>query len=214
MMDEFDDGIESVAEEGPGSKMGLIAIAVAVVGIVVGVTGIVMANMAQKEIKTLEARLASQPDKTPELEEALVDMDERLVKLGSEFVKLGRQDRQLQENTQSAFDSVLRDIKANRQGINEVTEKLGELVEKLENWTPTPAKTAAVPSGSVAVDSPTEEAFSGEDTESAIHVVQSGDTLSKIAKAYGVTLTQLQNANPTVNPRALQIGQRLRIPSP
>jgi LysM repeat protein len=212
MMDEFDDGEESVVHEGQGSRMGLIAMAVAVVGIVVGVTGIVLANMAQKEIKTLEAKLASQPDKTPELEKAVADMDERLVKLGSEFVKLGRQDRQIQENTQSAFDSVLRDIKANRQGINDVTEKLGELVEKLENWQP--SRTPVVPAATTATSSGGAESVGETESESEIHVIQSGDTLSKIAQQYGVTLSQLQNANPTVNPRALQIGQRIRIPNP
>jgi LysM repeat protein len=45
-----------------------------------------------------------------------------------------------------------------------------------------------------------------------VHIVQSGDTLSKIANEYGVTLSQLQAANPRVNPRALQIGQRIVIP--
>jgi LysM repeat protein len=212
MMDEFDDGVEPAVEEGQGSKIGFIAIAVAIVGIVVGITGIVMANMAQKEIKTLEAKLASQPDKTPELEKAVGEMDERLVKLGSEFVKLGRQDRQLQENTQAAFDAVLRDVKANRQGINEVTEKLGELVDKLENWQP--ARTASIPSSSGPVETGGEEADGLEASESGFHVIKSGDTLSKIAQQYGVSLSQLQNANPTVNPRALQIGQRIRIPKP
>jgi LysM repeat protein len=212
MMDEFDDGVEPVVEEGQGSKVGLIAIAVAIVGIVVGIAGIVMANMAQKEIKTLETKLASQPDKTPELEKAVAEMDERLVKLGSEFVKLGRQDRQLQENTQSAFDSVLRDVKANRQGINEVTEKLGELVEKLEDWQPT--RTSSIPASSSIPETSGQEANTVEASESGFHVIRSGDTLSKIAQQYGVSLSQLQNANPTVNPRALQIGQRIRIPTP
>lgn len=212
MMDEFDGGVDPVAEEGSGSKIALIAIVVAVVGIVIGVTGIFLANTAQKEIKTLEAKIAAQPDKTPELETAMVDMEERLVKLGSEFVKLGRQDRQLQENTQSAFDSVLRDIKSNRQGINEVTGKLGELVEKLENWQP--ARPAAVASPVESPDQDGENELEGSPAEQRSHVIQSGDTLSKIAKQYGVTLTQLQNANPTVNPRALQIGQRILIPKP
>jgi LysM repeat protein len=210
MMDEFDEGVDPVVDEGSGSKVALIAIAVAIVGIVVGVTGIILANMAQKEVKTLEAKIASQPDKTPELESALSDMEERLVKLGSEFVKLGRQDRQLQENTQSAFDSVLRDIKSNRDGINDVTIKLGELVEKLEDWQPSrPSVVAATSTVGTNAESVSEDVATAE---GGIHVIVSGDTLSKIAKQYGLSLSQLQTANPTVNPRALQIGQRIRIP--
>jgi nucleoid-associated protein YgaU len=139
-------------------------------------------------------------------------MEERLVKLGGEFVKLGRADRQLQENTQSAFDAVLKDVKTNREGINDVTGKLTELVTKLENWQPSTASARQVmdpaPGGSGGDETGAEAAVA----EGGIHIVRSGDTLSKIAAEYGVTLSQLQAANPRVNPRALQIGQRIVIP--
>lgn len=215
MMDEFDEGVEPGSGENGGSKLAMVALFIGIVGIVVGVTGIILANQAQKTVKTLNAELAAQPDKTPELEKAVSDLNERLERLGGEFVKLGRQDRTLQENTQKAFESVQRNIRDNREGINELTGKLKELVERLENWNPPTVRSQPQPSG------PTEAAETGEENapaaavpEDGVHVIRSGDTLSKIAKEYGVTLSELQRANPTVNPRSLQIGQKIVIPEP
>lgn len=44
------------------------------------------------------------------------------------------------------------------------------------------------------------------------HVVRRGDTLSEIAGRYGVSVSAIRAANRGVNPRRLQIGQRLMIP--
>jgi hypothetical protein len=46
----------------------------------------------------------------------------------------------------------------------------------------------------------------------AIHVVKSGDTLSEIAQAFGVSVEMILEANPTVKPLALRIGARIFVP--
>lgn len=46
-----------------------------------------------------------------------------------------------------------------------------------------------------------------------VYVVQSGDTLSAIAKKFGVTLDSLVAANQIVNPNLIRPGQQLTIPS-
>lgn len=45
-------------------------------------------------------------------------------------------------------------------------------------------------------------------------VIQSGDTLEAIALRHGTTIAALQRANPGLDPLALQVGQRLRLPPP
>jgi serine-type D-Ala-D-Ala carboxypeptidase/endopeptidase (penicillin-binding protein 4) len=45
-----------------------------------------------------------------------------------------------------------------------------------------------------------------------VHVVKSGENFSTIARTYDVSVNALIDANPSVNPRRLQIGQRIRIP--
>ena len=211
-MDDFDESI-GMEEESRGSKVGLVAILIGIVGIVVGVTGIFLANQAQGEVKTLEARLSAQPDKTPELEGAIQDVNARLEKLGTEFVKLGRADRQLQENTQKAFTDVGKDITDNRKAINEMATKLEELVQKLENYRPPARTTASTPSSGGSGGGETTTA-PGEVTPDGTYSIQSGDTLSKIASQFGISLSQLLAANPGVDPRRLRIGQRIVIPEP
>ncbi|MCL1856746.1 MAG: LysM peptidoglycan-binding domain-containing protein [Kiritimatiellaeota bacterium] len=44
------------------------------------------------------------------------------------------------------------------------------------------------------------------------HVVEAGQTLSEIAKAYGVKLDTIVKANNIANPAALKIGQKIFIP--
>lgn len=43
--------------------------------------------------------------------------------------------------------------------------------------------------------------------------VKAGDTLFSIAQSHGTTLEKLQAANPGVDPKKLQVGQVLKLPS-
>ncbi len=45
-----------------------------------------------------------------------------------------------------------------------------------------------------------------------IHIIKWGDTLWKIAKKYGVTVSQLLEANPGIDPNNLIVGRNLNIP--
>ncbi|MFM8879450.1 MAG: LysM peptidoglycan-binding domain-containing protein [Verrucomicrobiota bacterium] len=44
------------------------------------------------------------------------------------------------------------------------------------------------------------------------YTLKSGDTLAKIAKAQGITLQQLQNANPGLDTRKLKTGSEIKVP--
>ena len=48
--------------------------------------------------------------------------------------------------------------------------------------------------------------------EFRVHVVVAGDTLSEMAKSYGVTVAMIQEFNPTVRERALRIGAKILVP--
>jgi serine-type D-Ala-D-Ala carboxypeptidase/endopeptidase (penicillin-binding protein 4) len=66
-----------------------------------------------------------------------------------------------------------------------------------------PASTAVRPSGTPA---------GGSLAGARLHRVAAGETLDGIARRYGITVAALRRANPDVEPRRLQIGQRVRIP--
>lgn len=46
------------------------------------------------------------------------------------------------------------------------------------------------------------------------HVVQSGENLYRISLRYGVALNDLLAANPSIDPRKLRVGRRVRVPRP
>ena len=50
------------------------------------------------------------------------------------------------------------------------------------------------------------------DSGSGFYEIQSGDYLSRIARAYGVTLEEILKLNPGIEPNRLHIGQKIRVP--
>ncbi|MBF4471071.1 LysM peptidoglycan-binding domain-containing protein [Flavobacterium sp. HJJ] len=60
-------------------------------------------------------------------------------------------------------------------------------------------------------NSKTEE--TAENTESLTHIVKPKESLYAIAKKYGITLKELQNANPKIGKKGLSLGQVIMIPS-
>ena len=51
------------------------------------------------------------------------------------------------------------------------------------------------------------------DTKTTItHIVKSGDNLTKIAKQYGIPVTAIKAANPSIKNDQIKIGQKLTIP--
>jgi murein DD-endopeptidase MepM/ murein hydrolase activator NlpD len=49
--------------------------------------------------------------------------------------------------------------------------------------------------------------------EEAVHILQKGETIYSIARSYGVTADEIIKLNNINDPRAIQAGQRIRIPS-
>lgn len=81
------------------------------------------------------------------------------------------------------------------------------------------ASTAAEPSGREAGSVPEEQQESGSGDDAATpsatstYVVKGGDTLEGIARQHGITLNDLQEANPGLDPRRLMPGQELELPA-
>ena len=78
-----------------------------------------------------------------------------------------------------------------------------------EGASPTPAASASVVP--TVEPSPTPV----PSPEQVVHTVAAGDTLSKIAAQYGVTVDQILEANPTItNPNKIAVGDQIVIPQP
>lgn len=55
-------------------------------------------------------------------------------------------------------------------------------------------------------------ASSSVSTETGIYVVKSGDSLSKIAKRYGISVKELQQLNGMNNTSVIKVGEKLKVP--
>ena len=64
----------------------------------------------------------------------------------------------------------------------------------------------------IALLLPALPAAAAPDYQGGVHVVQRGETLSQIARRYGVSMTALAQANGISNPNFIYVGQRLAIP--
>lgn len=75
-----------------------------------------------------------------------------------------------------------------------------------------PGETLMVPARNGLASAPRSVSPEPVATSSAVHVVQKGETLSKIAALHHVSVVRLQSANSLRNPNVITLGQRLTIP--
>ncbi len=96
--------------------------------------------------------------------------------------------------------------------------ELEEMLYRLETDRPTTASRDTAPEAVAAVESAdpaegqVEVDSEADESESRIYRIQSGDTLTRVAREFGVSLNDLMDANPDTDPNRLQIGQEIVIP--
>lgn len=110
-------------------------------------------------------------------------------------------------------------IEAERLRHNEEVRRQQRLAEEMSS----PERSPLLPDRTLS-DSVAERAEAIRSTEQAapatpartpqvvVHTVSSGETLSGIARRYGISVTELAEANQIDNPNAVRVGQQLRIP--
>jgi len=217
--ESFDSDFSPPEAKGPPAWLLYGALVVAVIALGVGFLGFSAANSAKAELTRLEAAVGTATESlAPQIEAmdgrvagaeaAINSFEERMTGAGTEFVKLNRQDRQLGQDMQRGLEGLQSEIARNRTQLNNLSEQLEEVGTRLTSRSaPAPARTPMSEAGSSANDAP-----AATPPPDGVHVIVSGDTLSKIASQYGISLQALQEANPGVNSRYLRIGQHIYIP--
>jgi len=79
--------------------------------------------------------------------------------------------------------------------------------------TPSPTPTPTPTPSPTATPAPTPAQAPTTGTQSVEYIVQSGDTLLRIANRFGVTTQQIISFNSISNPNLIRVGQRLLIPT-
>ncbi len=66
----------------------------------------------------------------------------------------------------------------------------------------------------VGTNTESASAPSAAPSKARVHTIQTGDTLFKISRKYGVSLDELMSANPGINAKALRVGDTINISTP
>ena len=210
------------AQEGPPAWLLYAALGVGVVALIVGVLGFLAANGAKGDLARLETAVGTATEELApqieavnerlgEIEASIASFENRMTGAGNEFVKLNRQDRQIGQDLQQGLENLQREIGRNRTQINALGEQVEEVGTRLASR-PAPAPVQSIASNSSADTAPATPAATPP--PDGVHVIQAGDTLSRVAVQYGISLSALERANPGVDSRRLRIGQHIYIPEP
>jgi LysM repeat protein len=124
-------------------------------------------------------------------------------------------------SVQSELEAIKVELKTQQDKIEQLSQEIAKLSEAIKESQATREKSpTAMPPKAVAVSpTPTAPATVGVENPSPSelsstrsHVVAKGETLTQIAKQYGVTVDEIQKANNIQDAKKLQSGQTIKIP--
>ncbi len=192
----------------------------AILALCAGGVALVYSHMARAEAEESKRELR-ELERLSEFAERIRDFEGDLRDVAGEAGEFIEIFDEMFENLIGQTEDGFRRVSEQRQRMNETISRLAETVRALDARIAELEQTTPLPedSGSPVADAPDEGGISSEiaeqpegESESRIYRIQPGDTLTRIAREHGVSLTALQNANSEVDPNRLQIGEEIAIP--
>lgn len=167
----------------------------AAIALIVGIVAITKISKAASTVDGLTLRVETMEGKINTASDAATRASNGLTGVRVETQRSFDQVSSQLAGINSAIARLQSDTKA-------VTDKLGEVETRGGS------RSAASSSGGAAASGATP----GQLTEDGSYVIKSGDTFGKIAAQYGVSIADIQKANPGVDPRKLHVGQKIVVP--
>jgi LysM repeat protein len=124
-------------------------------------------------------------------------------------------------SVQNELEAIKAELKAQQDKLDHLAQEIAKLSEVIAEKSGTAAATptATAPKAVAVTPSPTPPPTAGvenptpaEQSGTRSHVVAKGETLTQIAKQYGVTVEEISKANNIQDAKKLQIGQTIKIP--
>lgn len=212
-----DDSIPSEDSGGGGSLLPLIALILGVLGLGAGGVGIYFGFQAVQALPSLEETVQEGRGQTGEqlagLRSTIENLAGEVDHLKNEIVTIKTRARADATRQGEAIEEVYRAINANRGRLNEHSRAIAEIPDLIAKLQPPPPPPAPAPQTG---QTPERRETNGEVERDAagniLHTIQAGDTFGRLAREYEVPLSAILDANPTLNPNALRIGQKVVIP--
>ena len=111
---------------------------------------------------------------------------------------------------ESDLDALRAQLRSQEEQLNKLAEEVAKINETLKEHGltgPVPRAEAVVSPSASAATAPSETPV-----DKNTHIVAKGETLTSIAKQYGVAVGDLEKLNKIQDARKLQVGQALKIP--
>ncbi|MBC2607051.1 LysM peptidoglycan-binding domain-containing protein [Pelagicoccus albus] len=203
------DNLSSSDLDSPSKTPLFIAIAAVILALVslwMGWMGLSRATLLEAEIKRLEEAASDDSG----LEEAVQANKDRLEQLSTSVNGFSK-------NVNKALKEASDDLAKTRSDVRRVAMDAGMAKKMVEELEEKGVQVSVVPTASSSPARSAEPVAKAPDAapgKSGVYTIKSGDTLGKIAAAYKISLSQLQEANPGIDPRRLRIGQQLVVPAP
>lgn len=181
-----------------------LPIAIALVGVVLGIVAIFVAASGKGQQDSLTQKLTEATDKVSQYDQRIAKLEENL-RIASESIN----------TTAMKAASLEEGIRGLGQQTQVIVNKLAEEIAAIKtSGRAGTAATAHTPVQTGATGGATEAAKPAANAaEGNVHVVKSGDTFTKIARQYDVSVEAIEKANPNTSSARLQIGQKIKIPS-
>jgi LysM repeat protein len=157
------------------------------VGVIAGGLALVLSITALFKLSTLQKTVAAHDQEIP-----------KIATLGDEVrasaAKADADVKSLRTGIQSTFDQVGAEI-------GTINAKIAKIEEAQK-------ARAAAPAGKGGAGG----AVTGTVDANGNYTVASGDSLSKIARKFGVKVDSLEAENPGLDPKSIKVGQKIKIP--
>jgi len=177
--------MDTISRESSPSYLPIAGLIAGLVGLLLGGIALANASKANKAAADADAKVTEQVARIDAVESAASNANSTAERASGNIASL-------QRSTQDAFTAVAGEM-------GKINGELAKLQEAASKKGAT-AKDGAKSTGPVTA---------GPDE----YVVKSGDTGMKIAAANGVSIGDLQAVNPSVNWKALKVGQKVKLPA-
>lgn len=215
----------TVTSDTAASANTFLPVAIGLAGILLGGMALFLHFSGSDNMELTKSAVLEADTRLTELGQQIGLLTERIETLEKEIGSGDSHVRTLARDSQNAFKNVGVEIKRNRDKLAQLETTLAQLttavnetrvrinsqsaVTRLQSQAP-----AAPTPTTTETTLPREIASIGavQDTVERFHIVESGDTFSSISGIYGVSIASIQNANPDVDSRRMQVGHKLIIP--
>ena len=186
-----------------GIFLGLLAVVLAIVAIYLG-------YKTKQSLQALETQLLEDRSQQKSIRaryddssESVKGVEKQLELLKKKVGIYSNEIGNLRGEVQTALNQVTKTLVNYDSRISELNDKIDNAITLIGS---SKKKTVQVNEANLSDASTT-------DSGSGFYEIQSGDSLSRIARAYGVTLQEILKLNPGIEPNSLlQIGQKIRVP--